>query len=141
MSEFTGPIFALAGVALGHWLTIFRDQRTRRHQFRCEIQSLLVRLEKPAGSDLVVFHETTKDALFTDCAKLSDDIWRWKRRRFEDAARRYRTLTPKQIENPNSEHFMKYMRTEERPDGNLFDWELGRNRMRECFEELIRYAK
>ncbi len=141
MSEYTGPIFALVGVAVGHWMTIFRDQRTRRHQFRCEIRSLLIRLEKPAGPDLTAFHEIAKDTLFTDCAKLSDDIWSWKRTRFEDAAQQFRALTPEQIENPNSEHFMKYMRTEERPDTKLFDWELGRKRMRECLEDLIRYAK
>ena len=131
---------AIIGIAVTYFSPASNARRQRRREFRNDMACLLDQFRAALATDLIKLHQESIPSVREKCTRIGEDIRRGWRKEFDDACVTYCALTAQQIENPNPKHAAKYMFTNERPEGKLFDWELGRARICDCLKRLIRSA-
>ena len=137
----SGLTGGLAGAAINHWLTIMRDRRQRLHAFRSFLRSLLfelqaIDLKSLEQGQLFQRHQATLPGIRPECARVLEDVSRYRRTNLQDAWLAYCGLKQHDVE-PYDHHDPRTS-----PEAILFpNYSRGFERVRCLLNEMIDHAK
>lgn len=125
-----------------HAFTIKRERNARLKLFRAGIQKRLYELNSVAPDRLMEWYGASIEVVRNSCADIREDIATRKQVWFDRIISMYCGMTKTDIENPDAEHFMNMMRGRVvKPDSQLFDFTLGKNRIAYLLEKMIECSR
>ena len=74
---------------IGFRLHVGGDAAERRRLFRAQIDVFLAKVRDTHEGLIDEFHSDTLTTIRDECAKISSDVWWFRRRRFDEAAQQY----------------------------------------------------